>query len=78
MGICAAPHCDVEIDGKYLMCPRDWYALPKDLRRDVNDTWRRVHRDRQAYTDAKDAAVQWHIDHPPTTPVEQKGQGRLL
>lgn len=78
MPICAAPHCDVEIDGKYLMCPRDWYRLPKPLRTAVNTTWARVHRDRQAYTDAKDAAVQWHIENPPADVKASIDQGKLL
>lgn len=37
---CAVPVCDVQIDRARLMCPPDWYRVPKPLRDAVWRTWR--------------------------------------
>lgn len=40
VGRCAVPGCDEQIDRSRLMCRRDWYQLPKQLRDRIWATWR--------------------------------------
>lgn len=54
------------------MCVPHWKALPPDIQREVNSTWRHVRREPEAYRVAREKAVQWHRDHP-----DQRG-GLLL
>jgi hypothetical protein len=67
------------VDNDKLMCLGHWRSLPIDIQRKVWSTWRNVHRDRQAYQDARDEAVQYIRDHVPATKVDsQKRQGSLF
>jgi hypothetical protein len=64
MGVCAALGCTVEVSSEHLMCIPHWRALPRAIRIAVNETWRNVGHDTEAYRSARDAAIQWHVDHP--------------
>jgi hypothetical protein len=76
---CAADGCPRMVDNDKLMCPGHWFAVPDEIRRRVWSTWRNVHRDRQAYQDARDEAVQHIRDHVPATKVNSpKRQGSLF
>ena len=58
--VCAARGCTVIVAGHLLMCRPHWYAVPAQLRYQVNATYyRRNHRpaDRAAYAAAVRAAV---------------------
>jgi hypothetical protein len=39
-GLCAVPGCGDKIDLTRLMCRRDWYQVPRELRDKVWRTWR--------------------------------------
>ncbi len=54
---CAAEGCTVDCDTEKLMCLKHWRMVPCPIQTKVYQTWRRVHRDRQAYIDARDEAV---------------------
>lgn len=59
---CAAQHCNKAVKAGQLMCSADWYALPRDLRNDVNAAWRRLSgeltpENLQAHRRAKTAAI---------------------
>ncbi len=56
---CAAPGCTKLVDNDKLMCVGHWKALPLDIQREVWLTWRRVHRDPNAYRVARQRAVDW-------------------
>lgn len=59
---CATPGCDKQVEASRLMCVGHWKALPAWIQREVNATWKRVHRDRPAYEDARGQAVKFWAD----------------
>jgi hypothetical protein len=51
---CPIPGCGEQIDPTRLMCRRDWYLVPRELRDQVWATWRSGHG---AFTSEHQAAV---------------------
>jgi hypothetical protein len=37
---CPYPGCGTDVPNSQYACRRHWYALPKDIRDDINDGWR--------------------------------------
>jgi len=59
---CHARNCPVVTDPKVLMCKKHWFMVPKNLRDNVWNTFKRRGRDVagpgwRAYLDAADAAI---------------------
>ncbi len=72
---CARPECDEVINWSQFACNPDWFALPANLRVEINATW----RERQiavgqgpyergiairAHLDACAAAMHWYAVNP--------------
>lgn len=39
IGDCPAPKCEADVPFYRFACRRHWYALPKDLRDEINQAW---------------------------------------
>ena len=57
MSKCPVGECPKTPKAGHLMCLGHWRLVPRKLQQAVNRTWRNYRNDRQAYHDAKDAAV---------------------
>lgn len=54
---CAAPGCTVQMPHDKLMCLKHWRMVSPETQREVWATWRRVHRDPEAYRAAREKAI---------------------
>lgn len=54
---CAAIGCTKRCANEYLMCVEHWRMVPREIANRVWSTWRRVLRDRPAYLEARQAAI---------------------
>ncbi len=57
MAECPINGCTVMCKPEILMCLPHWRMVPRELGRTVNDTWRRVRRDPNAYREAREEAI---------------------
>lgn len=55
---CPKDGCEVTLPRHILACRPHWYAIPAELRAEVNRTWRRFGIDPGPYLAAREAAVE--------------------
>jgi len=60
---CPRPECSRKVADDMFACRPDWFALPKDIRALIWDTWRSA--DEEGHHEAMRAAVEWYREHPP-------------
>lgn len=74
---CPRPGCSEQIAFAKLACREDWYALPANLRIDINAAWRHSREGATAneraiaagaHRGALISAVQWYRANPKATP----------
>lgn len=54
---CPAPDCTVNVSAERLACPRHWYSIPLELRREVWAAYRRDGVGSRRHGDAVEAAI---------------------
>lgn len=57
MAECAATGCDKLLDPSKLMCLKHWRMVSDETQKAVYQTWHRVHREPDAYREARIKAI---------------------
>lgn len=57
---CPAPECRRRVPRHQFACPADWGRLPAELKRGINEGYR---RDWSLWTKTANAAIDWYREH---------------
>lgn len=69
---CAASGCGAIIESQEVFCHEHYAPLPREIKSELGETWRRARRDPEAYREARQAAIDWLSLH------FNPNQGRLF